>query len=157
MLLCAAEKPTPAEEPAAAPPKEQADLFAAKPSVDQTTGGHGDHPSRPDREKRGISQAARELKKPGETDDGARKRIARGKKIAETAPEAKDAAQEAGLDDNSRSSAAGRVGDPSGARRVRVGPALPEPPRQQDNTGRRATGSRRRPPSIWRDGKNCGA
>jgi hypothetical protein len=50
----------------------------------------------------GISQAARELKKPDESDEAARSRIRRSTKIAAAAPEAKEAATAAGLANNQR-------------------------------------------------------
>lgn len=49
---------------------------------------------------KGISRAARELPIDGETEEGRRKNVERAVKIASIAPEAKEAAREAGFDNN---------------------------------------------------------
>jgi len=56
--------------------------------------------ARPQYEKRGIREAARQLPVSGDTEKAREHQIARSLKVASLSPEAQDAAREVGLDDN---------------------------------------------------------
>jgi hypothetical protein len=68
--------------------------------TDSSVSGQLDQKPKPGRPPGGIARAARELKKPGESDEASRSRIRRNLDIASISDEAKTAVREHGLENN---------------------------------------------------------